>query len=234
VDYRTYPNNIGHKYFIGCFRCHDGKHIGDNKKTVSRECNVCHEFQRPVSVPGLQNAFLQGTIEHLMKLEGPHADLQCSSCHTGGRGPDPTCKGCHTAQTSFSRGDVPALPGLKATKSIMAEVECDACHDLGKPLTAENMTAQCDACHKKGYGDKLAVWKDEAASSRAKALAALDELRKNAAASQSLQALLREMQGAFDVVEKAGAMHNPEFASAVYDRIVKAAADSRPTATGKK
>lgn len=241
VDYRSYPNNIGHKYFAGCFRCHDGKHLDANKEIIGRECTDCHEFQRPVEVPGLQNALLQGTIEHALKLEGPHTNLLCSSCHTGGRGPDPSCKGCHTAQTRFSMGAVPALPGLKATKAIMAEVECDSCHDLGKPLTAENMIPQCEACHKKGYGDLLAVWKDNAASARTKALAALDELRKNAPASQSLQALLRELQGAFDVVEKAGALHNPEFAGAVYDRIVKAAAvcpssarDSRPAAEAAK
>ncbi len=234
ADYRSYPNNIGHKYFNGCFRCHDGKHVSDTKGTISRECTVCHEFQRPVSVAGLQNAFLQGTIEHPLKLEGPHAQLPCSSCHTGGRDPDPTCQGCHTTQTRFSRGEVPVLPGLKATHSIMAEVECEACHDLSKPLTAENIMPQCEACHKKGYGDKLAAWKDEAALSRAKALTALDEIRKNTAAAQSLQALLREMQGAYDVVEQAGAMHNPEFAGTVYDRIIKAAADFRPTATDKK
>ena len=76
------------------------------------------------------------------------------------------------------------------------------------------MAAQCDACHSKGYGEMLAAWKDAAASSRAKALAALDEMRKNAAAAPSLPTLLRELQGAYDVVEQAGAMHNPEFAGA--------------------
>src|SRR6185369_13995299 len=26
ADWRTHPNNIGHKDWPGCFRCHDGKH----------------------------------------------------------------------------------------------------------------------------------------------------------------------------------------------------------------
>ena len=26
VTWGTHPNNIGHEDFLGCFRCHDGKH----------------------------------------------------------------------------------------------------------------------------------------------------------------------------------------------------------------
>ena len=27
VDWRTYPENIGHMYSAGCMRCHDGQHV---------------------------------------------------------------------------------------------------------------------------------------------------------------------------------------------------------------
>jgi hypothetical protein len=27
VDWKTHPNNIGHYYSQGCFRCHDGQHV---------------------------------------------------------------------------------------------------------------------------------------------------------------------------------------------------------------
>src|SRR5687768_10687568 len=28
TDWKTHPNNIGHLHFSGCFRCHDGEHVG--------------------------------------------------------------------------------------------------------------------------------------------------------------------------------------------------------------
>lgn len=43
VKWGTYPNNIGHNDFPGCFRCHDDKHKGGNK-TISQDCNSCHSM----------------------------------------------------------------------------------------------------------------------------------------------------------------------------------------------
>src|ERR1700690_3999724 len=40
----TYPNNLGHTDFPGCFRCHDGSHsTADWKMTITQDCNTCHE-----------------------------------------------------------------------------------------------------------------------------------------------------------------------------------------------
>ena len=44
VTWGTYPNNLGHTDFPGCFRCHDGSHsTSDNKMTITQDCNTCHE-----------------------------------------------------------------------------------------------------------------------------------------------------------------------------------------------
>ncbi|MRR54414.1 MAG: cytochrome C [Deltaproteobacteria bacterium] len=43
VSWTTHANNIGHFYFPGCFRCHDGKHRSADGKAISRDCNLCHE-----------------------------------------------------------------------------------------------------------------------------------------------------------------------------------------------
>jgi nitrate/TMAO reductase-like tetraheme cytochrome c subunit len=44
VTWGTYPNNLGHTDFPGCFRCHDGSHsTADHKMTISQDCNTCHE-----------------------------------------------------------------------------------------------------------------------------------------------------------------------------------------------
>src|SRR5581483_4572860 len=41
IDWKTHPNNIGHFYYPGCFRCHDGQHVSKDGKVISRDCNVC-------------------------------------------------------------------------------------------------------------------------------------------------------------------------------------------------
>ncbi len=44
VTWGTYPNNLGHTDFPGCFRCHDGSHsTSDKKMTITQDCNTCHE-----------------------------------------------------------------------------------------------------------------------------------------------------------------------------------------------
>ena len=43
VTWGTYPNNLGHTDFPGCFRCHDGSHTTADGKTISQDCNACHE-----------------------------------------------------------------------------------------------------------------------------------------------------------------------------------------------
>lgn len=43
TSWTTHANNIGHFYFPGCFRCHDGKHRSADGKAISKDCNLCHE-----------------------------------------------------------------------------------------------------------------------------------------------------------------------------------------------
>jgi hypothetical protein len=44
VNWGTYPMNIGHNDFPGCFRCHDGGHTSTDGKTISQDCNACHNL----------------------------------------------------------------------------------------------------------------------------------------------------------------------------------------------
>jgi hypothetical protein len=44
VSWGTYPNNIGHDQFPGCFRCHDDSHKNDSGKVISQDCATCHEL----------------------------------------------------------------------------------------------------------------------------------------------------------------------------------------------
>ncbi len=44
VTWGTYPNNIGHMDFPGCFRCHDDEHTAPGGKTIGQDCSACHEL----------------------------------------------------------------------------------------------------------------------------------------------------------------------------------------------
>jgi len=76
VTWGTYPNNLGHTDFPGCFRCHDGSHsTADRKTTITQDCNTCHE---PLAVeeasPGVLNTLgLASRIADMQKIstKGP-------------------------------------------------------------------------------------------------------------------------------------------------------------------
>ena len=92
VNWRTYPENIGHMYSPGCFRCHDGRHVDADGEAISSQCNgICHTF-----------VFIQG--EETDPMVGPflaadsidqvlHGNVPCRECHTGGM--MPVCRDCH-------------------------------------------------------------------------------------------------------------------------------------------
>ena len=42
VTWGTYPNNIGHEDFLGCFRCHDDSHKSPSARAITQDCNSCH------------------------------------------------------------------------------------------------------------------------------------------------------------------------------------------------
>jgi len=43
VNWGTYPNNLGHADYPGCFRCHDESHTTADKKTITQDCAACHQ-----------------------------------------------------------------------------------------------------------------------------------------------------------------------------------------------
>ena len=44
ITWGTYPNNIGHADFLGCFRCHDGGHTSADGQTIPNDCSTCHNI----------------------------------------------------------------------------------------------------------------------------------------------------------------------------------------------
>jgi nitrate/TMAO reductase-like tetraheme cytochrome c subunit len=79
VDWRTHPDNLGHFASMGCFRCHDDKHVSKDGKRISKDCQICHTVlpdakSNPASTP---------VFEHPVDI-GDLRDVNCADCHNGG------------------------------------------------------------------------------------------------------------------------------------------------------
>jgi nitrate/TMAO reductase-like tetraheme cytochrome c subunit len=44
VTWGTHPNHIGHMDYPGCFRCHDGDHVGQGGTSITQDCAACHNL----------------------------------------------------------------------------------------------------------------------------------------------------------------------------------------------
>ena len=86
LDWKTHNNNIGHFYFNGCFRCHDGQHVSPEGKVVRKDCDICHavleQQEGAVHISSLPGA----SFKHPVDL-GDLGAVNCSDCHTGGASP---------------------------------------------------------------------------------------------------------------------------------------------------
>ena len=84
VDWRTYPDFVGHKNWNGCFRCHDGKHISaDGKNSIkASDCKSCHLILAQGSGEALQQINAAGY--DFVHIDAPYSEFSCVDCHTGG------------------------------------------------------------------------------------------------------------------------------------------------------
>lgn len=84
ADWREYPNNIGHKDWVGCFRCHDDKHKTESGDTVrASDCTSCHTIIAQGKGAELSE-FVVGGLEFQHPGGGYDEELTCADCHNGG------------------------------------------------------------------------------------------------------------------------------------------------------
>lgn len=83
LNWQTHPNNIGHYYFIGCFRCHDGQHVSADGKVITKDCQTCHTVLSQAEGGINMAAVEKVTFQHPIDL-GDLTQVSCSDCHSGG------------------------------------------------------------------------------------------------------------------------------------------------------
>ena len=82
-SWKAYPDNIGHLTSLGCFRCHDGNHVSDDGKVLSRDCNVCHTIlAQKFEKEGLRIGLEGIEYRHPTDIGEEWKVKPCSECHS--------------------------------------------------------------------------------------------------------------------------------------------------------
>ena len=142
----TWPNNLGHTDFPGCFRCHDGGHFliengAVTKKTIPSTCETCHTF--PQIGPSVASLPLgEPPVTHNAELwVFDHKDV-ATSVDPGGQ----SCGGCHARDYCVNCHSTGAVTVDHATMSTnhakvirdQGTTACSYCH----------LPVYCARCHK--------------------------------------------------------------------------------------
>lgn len=172
VTWESHTNNIGHKDFPGCFRCHDGQHLSEDNEVIRLECNICHAIPQ-VALPG-QPAPVISSLPPTNEPDSHHSttwlaehryrfDNTCAECHTtgdpGGTSNTSFCSNsaCHGTEWVFAGLDAPAIRELVAPPEaassgqpnpvphpIAADTDCLACHSAQGVIPAPESHAAFD------------------------------------------------------------------------------------------
>ncbi len=84
VRWSAYPSNIGHMTDLGCFRCHDGKHVSADGKRISKDCNSCHTILYQGTDPVPLTLTVAGLpFQHPEDIGDAWQETNCVECHSG-------------------------------------------------------------------------------------------------------------------------------------------------------
>lgn len=172
VTWQSHTNNIGHKDFPGCFRCHDGKHLSQENEAIRLECNICHSIPQ-VALPGQPAPTIRAwppenepESHHSTTWLAEHRyrfDSTCTECHTtgdpGGTSNTSFCSNsaCHGTEWVYAGLDAPAIRELVAPPQqpgagqpnpvphpVTADTNCLTCHSTAGVIPAPASHADYD------------------------------------------------------------------------------------------
>jgi nitrate/TMAO reductase-like tetraheme cytochrome c subunit len=84
VSWKKFPDNLGHLYYKGCFRCHDGKHVNESGKVLSKDCNTCHTIlSQQFGNDSLRISLGGIDYKHPVDVGDAWKEMNCSDCHNG-------------------------------------------------------------------------------------------------------------------------------------------------------
>ncbi|MFV2064271.1 MAG: NapC/NirT family cytochrome c, partial [Chloroflexota bacterium] len=136
VTASTYPDNLGHIDFAGCFRCHDGGHFlvsegAVTEETIPSTCDTCHSYpQLGKTVASLPMGKPPETHEDRLFIFS-HKDLavdvdpggqSCGDCHARDY-----CVNCHSTGAAEVDHDE-MLTSHSKTIQTTGVTSCSYCH----------------------------------------------------------------------------------------------------------
>ncbi len=148
LNWQTNPDNETHSPFLGCFRCHDGKHAmvdpgGNEAEVISVKCNLCHTVpivgrgndmlvEAPVivgAVPESHSDF-RYTIEHRTTTEAEREE--CYQCHGQGFCKNEACHNlAHPPDMLYTHSDEYRRTGDQVCYTCHQDILCSRCHPGG-------------------------------------------------------------------------------------------------------
>ncbi len=148
LNWQTNPANDRHRPSLGCFRCHDGKHVsidnrGNELETVSVKCNLCHTVpivgrgndrlvEAPVVVGDVPDthADFRWTIEH--RNTTMQQREECYQCHGQGFCNNGICHSLnHPEDMLFTHADEYKKQGDQVCYTCHQDILCSRCHPGG-------------------------------------------------------------------------------------------------------
>ena len=89
--WKTFPDNLGHDDFAGCFRCHDGKHLDAGGQAIRLQCTLCHALPQVVREDGARSVISTVSPD----LTPPPTHQEPNFMHDHRTKLDDTCTMCH-------------------------------------------------------------------------------------------------------------------------------------------
>jgi hypothetical protein len=150
VNWTTYPNNIGHRNWPGCFRCHNDHHTNEAGKVLTSSCPVCHTVpQRGPLMPLGATGPTHKEPWHPWPLKGKHARILCNLCHQAGYRPPLDCISCHRISASAPMMSSSCRACHLREQEVKPLVNCRSCHNTLRGLhrIKDHRVIPCTECH---------------------------------------------------------------------------------------
>jgi hypothetical protein len=148
VNWTTHPDNLGHRGFPGCFRCHGGEHRNAGGETLVADCAACHEFlEKSRDSQTLTAIAADGSAFHPFRHED-HEVHECWSCHTQTASPYDACGSCHAEEKGIHDAQFECSICHEPGRVEVDAGKCGPCHSVREsPMHVQSGHAECLSCH---------------------------------------------------------------------------------------
>jgi len=144
LTWKSFPNNVGHKDFPGCFRCHDGKHTNEKGEAVRLQCTLCHALPKVAGDKGVLT--VQSTVSPDLTPPSSHEEPNWMHDHRSQM--DSSCAMCHgKIQWGTDGGSFCSNPACHGRKwpEMNLDAKTAAPADAAKPAAPEKPAAPVKA-----------------------------------------------------------------------------------------